>query len=82
MTLNCNDPTVGKSTLAVIKIERVNNWLFDYRRVGDAPIVGAGGYADGTVGAAACTGDGDIMMRFLPRYFQQFFKTIKGCSSS
>lgn len=42
-------------------------YAFVCRRVGDAPLVGAGGYADGTVGAAACTGDGDIMMRFLPR---------------
>jgi hypothetical protein len=38
-----------------------------FRRVGDSPIPGAGAYADGTVGAAAATGDGDIMMRFLPR---------------
>jgi N4-(beta-N-acetylglucosaminyl)-L-asparaginase len=38
------------------------------RRVGDSPIPGAGAYADGTVGAAAATGDGDVMMRFLPRY--------------
>ncbi|KDR17001.1 N(4)-(Beta-N-acetylglucosaminyl)-L-asparaginase [Zootermopsis nevadensis] len=37
-------------------------------RVGDSPIPGAGAYADGTVGAAAATGDGDIMMRFLPSY--------------
>uniref|UniRef100_A0A7G3A8A5 N(4)-(beta-N-acetylglucosaminyl)-L-asparaginase n=1 Tax=Lutzomyia longipalpis TaxID=7200 RepID=A0A7G3A8A5_LUTLO len=35
-------------------------------RVGDSPIAGAGAYADDTVGAAAATGDGDIMMRFLP----------------
>ncbi|KAM9849507.1 N(4)-(beta-N-acetylglucosaminyl)-L-asparaginase [Aulostomus maculatus] len=37
-------------------------------RVGDSPIVGAGAYADSTAGAAAATGDGDIMMRFLPSY--------------
>ncbi|XP_013857433.1 N(4)-(beta-N-acetylglucosaminyl)-L-asparaginase isoform X2 [Austrofundulus limnaeus] len=37
-------------------------------RVGDSPIIGAGAYADGSVGAAAATGDGDIMMRFLPSY--------------
>lgn len=37
-------------------------------RVGDSPIPGAGAYADGTVGAAAATGDGDVMMRFLPSY--------------
>uniref|UniRef100_A0A3B3ZVR1 N(4)-(Beta-N-acetylglucosaminyl)-L-asparaginase n=1 Tax=Periophthalmus magnuspinnatus TaxID=409849 RepID=A0A3B3ZVR1_9GOBI len=37
-------------------------------RVGDSPIVGAGAYADSQVGAAAATGDGDVMMRFLPSY--------------
>ncbi|XP_071599328.1 N(4)-(beta-N-acetylglucosaminyl)-L-asparaginase isoform X2 [Heliangelus exortis] len=36
-------------------------------RVGDSPIAGAGSYADSTAGGAAATGDGDIMMRFLPR---------------
>ncbi|CAL8074669.1 unnamed protein product [Orchesella dallaii] len=35
-------------------------------RVGDAPITGAGSYVDKEVGGAACTGDGDIMARFLP----------------
>ncbi|VDL18492.1 unnamed protein product [Hymenolepis diminuta] len=34
-------------------------------RIGDSPIPGAGGYADSKVGAAAGTGDGDVMMRFL-----------------
>lgn len=37
-------------------------------RIGDSPIPGAGAYADQNTGAAAGTGDGDIMMRFLPRY--------------
>lgn len=37
-------------------------------RVGDSPIAGAGAYADSTAGGAAATGDGDIMMRFLPSY--------------
>ncbi|XP_009880321.1 PREDICTED: N(4)-(beta-N-acetylglucosaminyl)-L-asparaginase [Charadrius vociferus] len=37
-------------------------------RVGDSPIAGAGSYADSTAGGAAATGDGDIMMRFLPSY--------------
>ncbi|NP_001088900.1 aspartylglucosaminidase L homeolog precursor [Xenopus laevis] len=37
-------------------------------RVGDSPIAGAGAYADSSVGAASATGDGDIMMRFLPSY--------------
>jgi len=36
-------------------------------RVGDSPVVGSGSYADNDAGAAAATGDGDFMMRFLPR---------------
>lgn len=36
--------------------------------MGDSPIAGAGSYADSTAGGAAATGDGDIMMRFLPRF--------------
>lgn len=35
-------------------------------RVGDSAIPGAGAYADNEVGAAVATGDGDVMMRFLP----------------
>jgi len=35
-------------------------------RVGDASIPGSGAYADNDVGAAITTGDGDILMRFLP----------------
>lgn len=38
-----------------------------YRRVGDSPIIGAGAYAEFGIGGAAATGDGDILMRFLPR---------------
>ncbi|EKX47020.1 hypothetical protein GUITHDRAFT_162876 [Guillardia theta CCMP2712] len=40
-------------------------------RVGDAAVIGAGGYVDKDVGAAAATGcrrDGDVMMRFLPAH--------------
>ncbi|KAL3266558.1 hypothetical protein HHI36_010724 [Cryptolaemus montrouzieri] len=37
-------------------------------RVGDAPLPGAGAYADSEVGGAAATGDGDVMMRFLPSF--------------
>ncbi|XP_046411593.1 N(4)-(Beta-N-acetylglucosaminyl)-L-asparaginase-like [Neodiprion fabricii] len=37
-------------------------------RIGDSPIPGAGSYADQEVGAAAGTGDGDVMMRFLPSF--------------
>lgn len=42
--------------------------IVHYRRVGDSPIAGAGSYADSTAGGAAATGDGDVMMRFLPRF--------------
>ncbi|XP_021687013.2 probable isoaspartyl peptidase/L-asparaginase 3 isoform X2 [Hevea brasiliensis] len=37
-------------------------------RVGDGPIAGSSAYADSDVGACGATGDGDIMMRFLPCY--------------
>jgi N4-(beta-N-acetylglucosaminyl)-L-asparaginase len=37
-------------------------------RIGDAPIVGGGGYASTEAGCSAATGDGDITMRFLPAY--------------
>ena len=46
-------------------------------RVGDSPVVGAGAYADSVSGAAAATGDGDIMMRFLPRCFYRFHNKNK-----
>lgn len=39
-----------------------------FRRVGDTPVAGAGAYIDNDVGGAAATGNGDIMMRFLPTY--------------
>lgn len=39
-----------------------------YSRVGDSPIPGSGAYANNESGAAAATGDGDIMMRFLPTF--------------
>ncbi|VDL74028.1 unnamed protein product [Nippostrongylus brasiliensis] len=38
-------------------------------RVGDSPIVGAGAYAVSGVGGAAATGDGDLLMRFLPSFY-------------
>jgi len=37
-------------------------------RVGDSPITGAGAYVIQGVGGAVATGDGDIMMRFLPTH--------------
>ena len=36
--------------------------------MGDSPIPGSGAYADSEVGGAAATGDGDVMMRFLPSF--------------
>lgn len=39
-----------------------------FRRVGDSPMIGAGAYVDNEVGGAAATGDGDVMMRFLPSF--------------
>lgn len=40
--------------------------LINSSRVGDATIPGAGAYVDSKIGGAAATGDGDLMMRFLP----------------
>ncbi|KAL4710307.1 hypothetical protein ACJJTC_011123 [Scirpophaga incertulas] len=37
-------------------------------RIGDSPIPGSGAYADNTVGGASATGDGDVMLRFLPSF--------------
>jgi N4-(beta-N-acetylglucosaminyl)-L-asparaginase len=37
-------------------------------RVGDGPIAGSGSYVDSEVGGCGATGDGDVMMRFLPCY--------------
>lgn len=37
-------------------------------RVADSPIAGAGAYCTKEVGAAVATGDGDVMMLFLPSY--------------
>lgn len=44
----------------------LNDYYILIRRVGDSPLMGAGSYAMNGAGGAACTGDGDIMMRFLP----------------
>lgn len=57
--------------------------MFVCSRVGDSPIIGAGAYADNTAGGAAATGDGDVMMRFLPRYLptRDCFVSKKNMSS-
>lgn len=46
-------------------------------RVGDSPIAGAGAYADSMAGGAVATGDGDVMMRFLPRFVPYGLSTIR-----
>ncbi|BFZ15208.1 hypothetical protein BsWGS_18246 [Bradybaena similaris] len=48
-------------------------------RIGDSPIMGAGSYASNWAGAAAATGDGDVMMRFLPS-FRAVFEMERGVS--
>ena len=50
--------------------------VFVYRRVGDSAIVGSGAYVDNDIGAAAATGDGDVMMRFLPRFVLLTISTV------
>ncbi len=41
-----------------------SGWAWKYPgRVGDSPVVGAGGYADSRYGAAACTGRGEMALR-------------------
>lgn len=46
-----------------------SGWAYKYPgRVGDSPIIGAGGYADDRHGAAACTGLGEVAMRLCTSY--------------
>ncbi len=41
-----------------------SGWAWKYPgRLGDSPVIGAGGYADSRYGAAACTGRGEIAIR-------------------
>ena len=47
--------------------KEITEWKFFLDcRVGDGPITGSSAYADDEIGACGATGDGDIMMRFLP----------------
>lgn len=42
-----------------------SGWAWKYPgRVGDSPVIGAGNYADDRYGAAACTGKGELALRF------------------
>lgn len=71
-------PLAGHDTVGSIAIDATGNLcvgcstngrLFKLPgRVGDSPIAGAGAYCDNDVGAAIATGNGDVMMRFLPTY--------------
>lgn len=71
-------PVVGHDTVGTIAIDgqgricvgcSTNGRTFKLPgRVGDSPITGAGAYCDNEVGAAIATGNGDVMMRFLPTY--------------
>src|SRR5437867_3444527 len=41
-----------------------SGWAYKYPgRVGDSPVIGAGNYCDSHVGAAACTGYGELAIR-------------------
>ena len=52
---DAGDLAVGVST---------SGWGFKYPgRLGDSPVIGAGGYADNRYGAAACTGMGEMAIR-------------------
>ncbi|KAK6173192.1 hypothetical protein SNE40_016691 [Patella caerulea] len=75
------DKNIGKTnhdTIGMLIIDNNNNIVAGTStnganhkipgRVGDSPIAGAGAYARNKVGGAAATGDGDIMMRFLPSF--------------
>lgn len=67
------DPERAGGTVDVLALDRDGNlaagvstsgWAWKYPgRLGDSPIVGAGGYADSRVGAAACTGWGELALR-------------------
>jgi N4-(beta-N-acetylglucosaminyl)-L-asparaginase len=68
----------GHDTVGTMAIDRAGNLCVGCStngrlhklpgRVGDSPIAGAGAYCDNEVGAAIATGNGDVMMRFLPTY--------------
>jgi beta-aspartyl-peptidase (threonine type) len=41
-----------------------SGWAYKYPgRVGDSPVIGAGNYCDSRIGAAACTGYGELAIR-------------------
>lgn len=72
------DKLVGHDTVGSIALDAAGNLCVgcstngrEFKipgRVGDSPIAGAGAYVDQAVGGAVATGNGDVMMRFLPTY--------------
>lgn len=72
-TRTAADPERAGGTVDVLALDREGNlvvgvstsgWAWKYPgRLGDSPIVGAGGYADSRFGAAACTGWGELSLR-------------------
>lgn len=67
----CNDCQEYSALVGLVSV-RLTQWTIkEFKipgRVGDSPIPGAGAYADDMAGAAAATGDGDTLLRFLPSY--------------
>lgn len=72
-TRTAADPERAGGTVDVLALDRGGNlaagvstsgWAWKHPgRLGDSPIVGAGGYADTRFGAAACTGWGELALR-------------------
>jgi len=72
------DQLVGHDTVGSIALDAAGNLCVgcstngrEFKipgRVGDSPIAGAGAYVDQAIGGAVATGNGDVMMRFLPTY--------------
>ncbi|XP_006882288.1 PREDICTED: N(4)-(beta-N-acetylglucosaminyl)-L-asparaginase isoform X2 [Elephantulus edwardii] len=58
----------GHDTIGMVAIHKTGRTAAGTSTNGDSPIPGSGAYADDTAGAAAATGDGDVLMRFLPSY--------------
>lgn len=73
-----DDNARGHDTISLIALDKQGNMAAGtstngkaYKipgRVGDGPITGSGSYVDSEVGGCGATGDGDLMMRFLPCY--------------
>ncbi|MGC8461705.1 MAG: isoaspartyl peptidase/L-asparaginase [Candidatus Dormibacteria bacterium] len=57
----------GKGNIA--SAVSTSGWPWKYPgRLGDTPVIGAGNYADGRYGAAACTGFGELSIRGVTAY--------------